>query len=619
MNENKHKHYLLKDTGSATPQFSQQQASPLSRATSDEKIMLRSGFARNDEACDFPLSAALQLNGDFTSLPPEDLAAFAEAELEKHHRISYRSYDVEPNYRVCVISDSADSLEKFSDTYGGIFEIEPLLVGVYHEDFVHAEELEISSTGKRYRISYALKSPVNTERCTYCGLCGRICPEQCISDNLYFDFATCTFCTDCEKQCPENAIDLHGIERVSLEIPALIILGEPHLSLPERRTSIYFENQLTEFLATIYSCRVDEVITCDHAICHLNGGANTSTGCRACLHSCSFGAVRIDNNRIAIDPFVCTECGSCVSACPTGSIQNQKLNDRAFLEFFRAFEMKPGTSVAMGSAEDLKRFWWHTSQQNFDSTLFLELVQSESLSLMHLLFLFAHGARKVSILSPQNGTNANLRRAVKEAELLLKRWFDISGVYRICRVDEFAGELSTERSSHPASMYYKELGYVNRRQKLSSLMEFFSDSAGKDISVENGEVRSIGTILCDENRCTQCLACLNCCPIEALSADGENLTLGWNGGLCVSCGSCVDACPENALSFSPQALLDKDFFQTQVIARAEPMRCEGCGKIFGTKKSFDRVIEILSRKQQSPPEHLQYCEDCRVLKLLENQ
>ncbi|MEJ2057889.1 MAG: 4Fe-4S dicluster domain-containing protein, partial [Desulfofustis sp.] len=99
----------------------------------------------------------------------------------------------------------------------------------------------------------------------------------------------------------------------------------------------------------------------------------------------------------------------------------------------------------------------------------------------------------------------------------------------------------------------------------------------------------------------------------------ENLTLGWNGGLCIGCRSCVGACPENALSYAPLALLNNEYFKSRVIAQAEPMRCEGCGKIFGTKKSFDRVIEILSRNQQNPPEHLHYCEDCRVLKLFENQ
>jgi len=619
MKENEHNHYLLKDAGAATPQFSRQKALPLSRSDSAAGVVLRSGFSRNDESPDVVLSAALQLNGDCTAMEQEELAAFAEAELEKQHRVSYRSYDVEPNFRVCVIADSADSLEKFSETYGGILEIEPLLIGAYHEDFVHAEELEVNSAGKGYRVSYTLKSPLHLNRCTYCGLCGRICPEHCISENLYFDFGICTFCTDCEKKCPEKAIDLHGIERVTLDIPAIVTLGEPHLSLPVEKGAIFSENQLTDFLATLYSCRVDEVITCDHSICHLNGGSSGTTGCRACLHSCSFGAVTIVNNHIGIDPFTCTECGACVSACPTGAIQNLKLTDRSFLDFFRSFELQQGINIVAGSPENLKRFWWYTDEQHFDSSLFLELPQSESLSLMHLLFLFAHGAQSVHVLSEKNGSNANLRSTVDEANLLLSRWFDAYGVYNVVEPEELSAEMFRGRSPSASSTQFKDLGFINRRQKLSNVMQFLGFSANRDLTIENGEVRNFGTVQCNEDLCTQCLACLNCCPIEALSGDAENLTLGWNGGLCVGCRSCIEACPENALSYSSRAVLDKSYFETRAIARAEPMHCEGCGKVFGTRKSFDRVIEILSRKQQNPPEHLHYCEDCRVLKLLENQ
>jgi ferredoxin len=619
MKENGHNRYLLKDTGAATPQFSCEKAPPLSRSTQPEKIVLGSGFSINGETPEFPLSAALQLNGDCTTMEPAELAAFGQAELEKQHRVSYRSYDVEPNYRVCVIADAAELLAKFSDTYGGILEIEPLLIGAYHEDFGHAEELEIVPSGRGYKLSYTVKSPVNFKRCTHCGLCGRICPERCISENLFFDFGSCTFCTDCEKNCPENAIDLHGIERINLEIPAIITLGDTQLSLPERKTTIFSEDRVSDFLATIYGCSVDEVITCDHAICHLNGNSSSGLGCRECLHSCSFGAVTIANSKIAIDPFSCTECGACVSACPTGAIQNQKLTDQSFLEFFRSFELKKNTAVVIGSAADLGRFWWYSDRHRFDSTLFLEMPQSESLSLMHMLFLFAHGARSVCILSQQGSTGANLLRTVDEVNLMLERWFDLTGFCSISQPDDLSVDLPKGKSTNTSLEQYRDLSFVNRRQKLSSVAEFLAGCAEKDITVEKGEVRYFGTIQCNEKRCTQCLACLNCCPIGALSADPENLTLGWNGGLCVGCRSCVGACPENALSYAPLALLNNEYFKSRVIAQAEPMRCEGCGKIFGTKKSFDRVIEILSRNQQNPPEHLHYCEDCRVLKLFENQ
>ena len=197
---------------------------------------------------------------------------------------------------------------------------------------------------------------------------------------------------DCEKQCPEQAVDLHAIERISLDIPALVIVEDPQLTLPDRQDSIYRLDTMSDFLATLFSCRVDEVITCDHSLCHYTH--STKTGCKACLGSCK---------------------------------------------------------------------------------------------------------------------------------------------------------------------------------------------------------------------------------IESLSADNATYSLCWNGSLCVGCQSCVEACPEEALTYRGGAVLTADYFRPVEVSRADPMVCEGCGKVFGTKKSFEKVIAILAAKQQTPAEHLHYCEDCRVVKLLEDQ
>lgn len=591
----------------------------LSSRKSAAKIVLGSGFDLSEEDTAFPISAALQLNGDFTVMDNSSLAAFAEAELEKHHRISYRSYDVEPNFRVCVLADQARRLTEFSNTYGAILEIEPLLVGGYHEEFGSPEELQIVRSGRGYTVQYSLKSPINRTLCTYCGLCGRICPEKCISENLYIDFGACTFCTDCEKNCPEKAIDLYGIERISLDVPAIIILGEPRLSLPGDKSAIFGEERVSDYLATLYSCQVNEVVTCDHAICHLNGGTSATTGCRACLQACSFGAVKVSANTIAIDPFACTECGACVSVCPTGAMQNQKLTDRSFLEFFRTFELQAGSAVIIGSPADLQRLWWYTKSRRYESSLFFELVTGESVTLMHLLVLLALGASRVIVLSRPGSSNRNASAAVAEANRLFDKLFGVKQAAVIFSPDELSGEQVPGKHRGASFSPFRDLSFVNRRLKLSSVLEYLVRTADKQILLEEGEVRFFGTLSCDEGLCTQCLACLNSCPIEALSADPAALTLGWNGGSCVGCRSCIEACPEHALSYSGQAVLSDTYFQSKTIARAEPMHCEGCGKIFGTKKSFDRVIAILSEKQQSPPEHLNYCEDCRVLKILENQ
>jgi ferredoxin len=612
------KRYVLKNDGSATPFFSVEVKSPIAGRQSEENLLLQSGFSPETAPSGCVVSAALQLNGDCTSMDEESLARFGSAELEKHHRVSYKTYDVDPDYRVCVIAGDPAELERFLDTYGGLLEIEPLLVGSYSSNYTTADELEISSAGRGYSLSYTVKSVVNRSLCTYCGLCGRICPVQCISEELYFDFGACTLCTECEKQCPEKAIDLHAIERISLQIPALVILGEPNLTLPDTQDCLYRLDTMSDFLATLFSCRVEEVITCSHALCHYT--PSSKTGCKACLTSCRYGAVKIKDNLVEVDPFSCVECGACVSVCPTGAMQNQKFTDQSFIEFFRTFQLEQGSTAVLGSATDFNRCWWHSDLPTLEHTCFIEVPESGAVALMHLLFLVAHGATRVIILNSAASVDTKINDAVKETNLVCERSIGAREPVSICTPEELGPRLAETTSEARDVTPYRDLSFINRRRKLSSILNHFSALSGTDLNLEEDEVRFVGVIACDDERCTQCLACLNSCKIESLSADTESLSLCWNGSLCIVCQSCVETCPEEALSYTGDGvLLDDAFFTPVEVSRAEPMACEGCGKVFGTKKSFEKVMAILAKKQQTPPEHLRYCEDCRVLKLFEEQ
>jgi ferredoxin len=150
-------------------------------------------------------------------------------------------------------------------------------------------------------------------------------------------------------------------------------------------------------------------------------------------------------------------------------------------------------------------------------------------------------------------------------------------------------------------------------------LEHAVSNLDKTVTVQNDEDALFHSIICDEEKCTQCLACLNECKIGALSADPSSLTLSWSGSLCTGCTACVDICPENALSTGMQAVISQAYFHPAIAAQAEPMRCKQCGKIFGTKKSFDRVMEILAREKMDHDGHFEFCEDCRVIKLLESE
>ncbi len=50
----------------------------------------------------------------------------------------------------------------------------------------------------------------------------------------------------------------------------------------------------------------------------------------------------------------------------------------------------------------------------------------------------------------------------------------------------------------------------------------------------------------DKDTCTGCGACIDCCPVEALTMVSDKATV--DEDTCVDCGACVDECPVEAIS-----------------------------------------------------------------------
>jgi len=582
----------------------------------EKPVLLAGGFSSFFPESVFPLSSALQLNSDRGLFTEDKLTQLAKAELGRINRVKYRSYTVEADNRVCVIGNSERKLNDFIDTYGGILEIEPLLLRGQAPEIPTVTELSLDALDDGLSLNYQLRVPIILDICTYCGDCGSVCPEKSISAKLFVDFETCTLCRECEKVCGVGAVDINRVERRMLEVPALIILDGVVVDLLEGQRFVYDEKDLSDYFATLYPYLIDEVVSCDNSICQYS--SRLRSGCSLCLKICKFGAVKQTAEGVIVDGMKCEECGECVAVCPTGAMQNCRFDDNSFIEFFKDVDLASDVTVVIGDETSLHDLWWQTKGKQFQKLFFLEYSPVASLSLFHFMVLLNQGAGKVLVLDDISG-GTELVRQVSLANSLVTSLYDTTDRVLICRTDEVDPLLSTSLPALCSVNNSERNVFVNRRRELSDSLQSLVVNSGKIANVRPGDYISFATLTCNEDRCTHCLACLNDCYIQALEANEEQLTLNHIGSMCVACGLCVEVCPEDALELSPRFKLNDQFFKPVEMARAEPMACKSCGKVFGTRKSFERVMEILSQKETVDTSHFEYCDTCRVVNLFESE
>lgn len=57
-------------------------------------------------------------------------------------------------------------------------------------------------------------------------------------------------------------------------------------------------------------------------------------------------------------------------------------------------------------------------------------------------------------------------------------------------------------------------------------------------------------VIRDDKLCTDCGACINVCPTDALTIDLETREVSFNAGRCIACELCVPACPYRAMQIA---------------------------------------------------------------------
>jgi len=74
------------------------------------------------------------------------------------------------------------------------------------------------------------------------------------------------------------------------------------------------------------------------------------------------------------------------------------------------------------------------------------------------------------------------------------------------------------------------------------------DQGIKYITSAGVKIESLShSVLRNEERCTNCGACITICPTKAFSLDTATRLVSFDNNRCVACGLCIKACPPRAM------------------------------------------------------------------------
>ncbi|RMF13303.1 MAG: 4Fe-4S dicluster domain-containing protein, partial [Gammaproteobacteria bacterium] len=327
-------------------------------------------------------------------------------------------------------------------------------------------------------------------------------------------------------------------------------------------------------------------------------------GCSLCLEGCPAGALRSENGGIVVQAELCHGCGLCASRCPTGAIRYDypSLNGvlTACLEALHASSNAPDLTlrIAGEGTEDLTaaegvRDLVLPSVASFGPELWLSL----------LAMGWARVVLETGTLPPS--TQTLLREQIRHWNSLL----DTPRILEARDAGELAGSAPARTLMALPETYRTWPGDKRRliSQSLARLLERGEDFVSRPAGFP------LGRVAIHAETCTQCRACAQVCPTDALAETEDPVGLQFTATTCAQCGICEAACPEQAIRLEPGLDMNPDRRDTpQTLFEVNMARCTRCGAPIMAAG----VIESLRRKLGDDAavnlEVLKLCNECRV-------
>ncbi len=397
-----------------------------------------------------------------------------------------------------------------------------------------------------------------------------------------------------------------------------------HLEFVGRRTSDIKKGVSRRRLFTFFAGSITEPLDIPvyyNQMCQL-----LLAGCDNCLRACKNAAITKLEDRIVIEPELCTKCGACAALCPTGALQNSYLTDQQFKVVIDVLARNEDTLEEQALVLTCSNSFEALScrQERFpEGSVTLELPCVAGISPLHLYLASVEGVNTL-VLCPNktcpfnaearltheslnivNATRESLGKATKP--LLNYTEMESDGAQIISSIKESLAANVQKQSQ-------VSLSVGSRREMLLNTLAMLGDDAPLDGLAEVSGSTSPFYDLEIEGSCTLCKACVVNCPTSALdvSSSHQKDALTFNPSQCIGCKICFIVCPEKAISikksFQPRRIIEG---KPVTKAEAEIMKCMKCGLPVGSKKTIERIMIRMKAPGSRSLSSLQLCPDCK--------
>lgn len=338
--------------------------------------------------------------------------------------------------------------------------------------------------------------------------------------------------------------------------------------------------------------------------------------CGKCAEVCPTVAILKDDEKkhLVFSHIDCLGCGGCISVCPSGALDYSHMPRISLNEAAKYYKDK--TVLIVPRKMDISNLnielpqgvlpfgiegekWLHEAH-------FMTLLQESGASVVFYTDLVSKGSKD----------------AISIVNQIYELKFNKKAVYVAMNESELASALAKAGSIEGS--YYSMSEYAMTKREIFAKRTVWLVGESNLGIVKTGTNVSYGRVEINRDTCTLCLSCVGACNTSALVADKKTNSIMFNPSICTDCGYCEMSCAEKDTIkiTSGQIALEPKFFEYNELAHDELFACIECGKEFATKKSVEKIANLMLPKFASDPirqKTLYCCADCKAKVMIKAQ